>query len=249
MLLLKRDRALFLWVRPAIVRDNGGPAGPPRVLIIWVAAEPLVKLAVFAHLFAIQLHSQAAPARYADRPALIFHQATFNDVVRQVVVMCIRCEGQVWQHGAEMQHGRELNSQFAGGVHGDAKLEGFANTRRLYARPDAAPEGGVQQYHVNGGIQIVGGELFKIDDHGISRQRDSDHLARAAHAVEAEHRVLEVVVAEVLNRLSEANRLFFRPDRIGVEAERISGQRVSQRAVDGQLVVGTEDAAFELVGA
>ena len=48
--------------------------------------------------------------------------------------------------------------------------------------------------------------------------------------------------------LAEADGLLGGPDGVGVEAERIAGERRRQRAVGFQFVIGMEDAGLQLVG-
>src|SRR5439155_1011293 len=63
-----------------------------------------------------------------------------------------------------MQHGCKLNSQFARRMDGHAKLKCFANSRRLHAWTNAAPESCVQQDHIDGSIQNVSYELLDGSD-------------------------------------------------------------------------------------
>src|SRR4029450_12859761 len=68
-----------------------------------------------------------------------------------------------------------------------------------------------------------------------------------AHAVQAEHRILEIVVVEILDRAAEANRLLGRPDGVGIEADAIARPGLGERAEAFELVVGMKDAALQLV--
>ena len=90
---------------------------------------------------------------------------------------------------------------------------------------DAAPERRVEQDHVDRGIEHVRGELLEVHDDGVGRERHAHLLAHAAHAVQAVHRILEVVVAQILDRLPEADGLLGRPDAVAVEADRVAGER------------------------
>ena len=87
---------------------------------------------------------------------------------------------------------------------------------RLDAGPDAAPEGGVEQDDVDRRIEHVGGELLEIDDHRVGGERHADLLAHAAHAVQAPGRVLEVVVAQILDGPAEADRLLDGEGGVGI---------------------------------
>ena len=112
-----------------------------------------------------------------------------------------------------------LNSQLSGRVDGDAELKGFADGSGFDAGADASPESGVEEDDVDGGVEHVGGELLEIYDDGIGGEGDASHFAGAAHAVQAEHRVLQIVVAQTLDGLAEADGLLGGPDAVGIEAE------------------------------
>ncbi len=118
----------------------------------------------------------------------------------------------------------------------------------LDAGADSAPEGGVEQDHIDGGIQDVGSQLFEVDHHRVGGQWDADHLAGAAHAVQSEDRIFKIVIAYSLDSLAETNGLFGGPDGVRVEAERVARQACGQRAVGLQFVILREDAGFQFVG-
>ena len=130
---------------------------------------------------------------------------------------------------------------------GDAKLEGVADARGFHARTYPAPERRVEQDHVDGAVQHVGGELLEIDDDGVRGERQAQLLAGMPHTGEAEDRILEVVVVEILNCASEPDGLLRRPDGIRIEAERVAGEGLGHRAIALEVVRRREDAAFELV--
>src|ERR1017187_4541670 len=104
------DRAIVFGVGPAVVGNDGGPAGAAGILIVGVAAETLVELGVFAQFFAIELDAEAGLIGDADRAVLVAHEPALNHIVLQVMVVGIGGEGEVRDHGAEMQHGGELNA-------------------------------------------------------------------------------------------------------------------------------------------
>ena len=62
------------------------------------------------------------------------------------------------------------------------------------------------------------------------------------------HGIFQVIVAQALDGLSEADGLFGGPDAVGVEAHRIGGEVVGQRAVRFQLVIRMENARLHLMG-
>src|SRR5437867_5612923 len=61
------------------------------------------------------------------------------------MVVRVRGEGQVRQHGAQVQHGRQLDAQLARRVDGHAELERLADAGRLDAGANPSPERGVEQ--------------------------------------------------------------------------------------------------------
>src|SRR5437016_9764106 len=94
-----------------------------------------------------------------------------------------------------MQHGCKLNSQFARRMDGHAKLKCFANSRRLHAWTNAAPESCVQQDHIDGSIQNVGCELLEVYHYRVCRQRQAHFLAHAPHSVHSEDGIFQIVIA------------------------------------------------------
>src|SRR5581483_4982601 len=137
-----------------------------------------------------------------------------------MMIVRVRGETQVRNDGAQVQHGRELNPQLSRGMHRDADLESLANTSRLDAWFDAAPERGVEENHVDGGIQNVRRQLFEVHDDRVRSEWNPNHLTGAAHAIETEYRIFEVIVAKIFNSLSEANGLLGGPGAVGIEANR-----------------------------
>ena len=133
-------------------------------------------------------------------------------------------------------------------MHGHAQPKRFADAGSLDTGPDAAPEGGIEQNDVHGGSQRIGGKLFEVHYHGIGGQRHAHHLAGAAHAVQAEDGILQVIVAETFNRLSETNGLLGGPGAVGVQAQRVFGESRGDGTVRFQLVIGREDAGLDFVG-
>ncbi len=131
-------------------------------------------------------------------------------------------------------------------MHRDSQLERLAHGGGLHAGPDAAPEGGVEQNHVHRGIERVGGQLLEVHHHRVGGQRHAHHLPRAAHAVQAEDGIFQIIVAKSFDGLAEADGLFRGPHAVGVEAQGIAGKRGGQRAIDFQLVVRRKTPAFIL---
>ncbi len=128
-------------------------------------------------LVAVERDAEAGTVGNRDRAVAISELAADDDVVDQMVVMRVGRVGQVGQHGAEMQHGRELDAELAGGMDGHAELKRLAHPCRLDARANPAPEGGVQQNHIEGWMMNVGGELLEVDDCGVGGERYVDIAA------------------------------------------------------------------------
>src|SRR5258707_12052474 len=127
------------------------------------------------------------------------------------------------------------------------QLKCFANIRSLDTLPDATPEGCVQQDYVDGSVEYVCRELFKVNDHGIGRKRHTNFLAGAAHTVQTINRIFEVVVSDVLDLLAEPHGSFCRPDSVWVESEAVAMERICNRAITFQFVLRGEDSALQLV--
>src|SRR6266581_7807559 len=129
----------------------------------------------------------------------------------------------------------------------DSKLERVANARGLYARPDATPEGCVQQDYIHGRVNYICCELFKTNYHCVSRQRQAHFLAHASHPGHPEYRVFQIVVADILDLLTEPNSCFGGPDAVWVKPEAVTVKRGSKLAITLQLVLRRKDTTFQLV--
>src|SRR5690625_2445675 len=158
------------------------PGGPGRVAVVGVGAQTLVELGVLGDLVPVQAHPQSGLGGHGHAPLAVGALAALDDVVGEVVVVRVGGEDQVGQYGTQVQHGGQLDAQFTGGVHGDAKAEGLADVACFYAASDAAPEGGVQQDHVHRRVEHVGGQLLGARHHGVGGQRDAGVLPNPAHA-------------------------------------------------------------------
>src|SRR5262249_18552708 len=75
------------------------------------------------------------------------------------------------------------------------------------------------------------------------------HLAGTPHSVQSEDGVFEIIVAQSVDRLSEADGLLGGPDRVRVEPHRVLGKGGRQRAVGFELVVRGEYPGLQLVRA
>ena len=74
-------------------------------------------------------------------------------------------------------------------------------------------------------------------------------ICRAApHPVQAEDRVFQVIVVQVLNRLSETDGLLGGPHAVGIESEPVPVERRGQGAVAFQFVVRRKNAALQFMG-
>ena len=104
----------IVGIGPSLVGDQRRPMRPGRILIVRIIAETLIKLAVFPEFFAIQLYAKPRLLRHTNCAVFIFHQAAFDDVVGKLMVVGIRRECQSGNDSAEVQHCRQLNSEFTG---------------------------------------------------------------------------------------------------------------------------------------
>src|ERR1035438_1419 len=173
-----RHRVIVLWIGPAVVGNDGGPAGTAGILIVGITAETLVKFVVLAQLFAIESDAQPGLGRHRDCAVVIGHAAAFDDVVGEAMIVRVGGERKIWDNRAEVKHGGELDAELAGGVYGDTQLEGFTNGGGFDAGSDAAPESGVEKDDVDGGVKNVGGELFEVDDDRVGRKGNPHEVAR-----------------------------------------------------------------------
>ena len=212
-------------IGPAIVRDGGAQPGRPGPGRTDTARARDTARRTARALSRSSFTPRPGPSGTRIAPFSYLNLPALDDVVGQVVIVRIGREGQVRHDRAQVQHRRELDAELAGRVHRDAELKRLADAGRLHARADAAPERRVEQDDVDRAIQHVGRELLEVDDDGVGRERDAELLARAPHARQAEDGIFEVVVVQILDRAAEADRLLGRPDRVGIEADAIAGQR------------------------
>ena len=134
-------------------------------------------------------------------------------------------------------------------MHGHLHAEGLAHARGLDARADAAPEGRVEQDHVDRAGGGIGGQLLEVDDDGVGGERHLREVAQRLHLGDAVDGILEPIVREVLDAAGECDRVAERPRRVGVVAHPFAGECVRERPVARELVGGREYAALQLVRA
>src|ERR1041385_7305494 len=80
-------RAIVAGIGPAVVRHDRRPAGPAGILVVRIAAEAPIELAVLGELIAVELYAESRILGYADRAVFIFHETAFDDIVRQVMIV------------------------------------------------------------------------------------------------------------------------------------------------------------------
>ena len=146
-----------------------------------------------------------------------------------------------------MQHRRELDAELTRGVDAGAELEGLEHLAGLVGLPQAAPERGVEQDHVHRVMLDAACQLLEIHHHGIGGGGDGNAVAQPPHAFEPEARVLEIIVADMLDFLGDPDRVLDRPHRIGVEPEAVAGQRFGNCREHFDIVLGGEHATLQLV--
>src|SRR3954471_23325994 len=236
-------------IGPAGIRHEWRPARAARILIVPVVAHLAVELRVFRELLPVEFYTKAGAVGNAHRPALVLQLPALDDVVNEVVIVRVGRKREVRDDSSEMQHRRQLNAELARRMHGDPELERFAHAGGFDARTDAAPEGGVEENHVNRAIENVGRELLEVDDDGVGGERDAEPFARVSHPRETEHWILQIVVIQVFDGAPEPDRLLGRPDGVRIEAEAVAGKCRRQRPIALQVVFERKHATFELVGA
>lgn len=240
-------------VGPAFVGDQGEPAGAGGILVAGVAAEFAEEFGVAVEFLAVETDAKSGTVRDADGAVFVRERTALDYVIGQVVIVGVGGEAEIREEGAEVEHGGELDAEFSARVDRDAEVERFANTGRFDAGTDTAPKGGVEENDVHRRpagcteAENILGELFEVDDDGVGGERNADGAADALHRGEAERRVFEVVVVEILDRAAEADGFFGTPDGVGVEANPVVRKRLGDGAVAFEFVARGEDAAFKLV--
>src|SRR6478672_10351276 len=97
--------------------------------------------------------------------------------------MCITRKGQVRDHRREMQHCRQLNTEFAGRMHCDTELKRLTNICCLDALSNAAPERCIQKDDVDTNVEDVFRKLLEVHDYCVSSKRHSHFLSNTSHPV------------------------------------------------------------------
>ena len=125
-----------------------------------------------------------------------------------------------------------------------AQLESLTDARSLDALTDTSPESRIKQDHVDSGIEYVCCQLLEANYYSISCQRHAYFLSRPAHTIQAKDRILEVVILNIFDLLTEPDGLFGRPDRVWIETKTVTIEFCSQGPITLQLIFGSEYAAF-----
>src|SRR4029078_12817204 len=97
--------------------------------------------------------------------------------------MRIACKGKVRDHRREMQHRRQLDTEFAGRMHCDTELKRLTNICRLDALSDAAPECRIQKDDVDTNVEDVFRKLLEVYDYCVGCKRHSNFLSHTSHPV------------------------------------------------------------------
>src|SRR5215204_5653206 len=84
--------SLIFWIGPAIVRHKGRPAGPAWILIIRIGSELSIQLLVLGELAPVEPYAEAGPIRHPNGAVLVTELAAFDDIITQMMVVCVRCE-------------------------------------------------------------------------------------------------------------------------------------------------------------
>src|ERR1700683_3137212 len=102
---------------------------------------------------------------------------------------------------------------------GGAPLEGLEDLPGLVGLTEPAPEGGVEEDHVDRLAADAGGELLEVDHYRIGRGRNVDEAAKPPHSLQAVGRILEIVVVEVLDRLADTDAFLDAPHAVRIDAQ------------------------------
>src|SRR5215210_126270 len=105
----------LVWISEALLGHEGVTAGVSGIPVVRISSQFLIKLRVFVQLVPVQADTQPSAIGNLDRATLVLEHASVDDVVLQMVVVRIGREGEVGEHGSEVQHGSELYSQFPRG--------------------------------------------------------------------------------------------------------------------------------------
>src|SRR5262245_37318007 len=132
-------------------------------------------------------------------------------------------------------------------MHGNSELKCFAHSRGFYTRAYAAPKSRIEQDYIYCGVDDIGRELLEVDDDRVGGQWHSQLLAYPAHSRHSKNRVFQIIVANCFDLLSEPDRCFSRPDAVRVEAEAVTVECGSNRLVTSQLVLRSENTAFQFM--
>ena len=108
-----RHRPGIARIGPTVIGYNRRPAGARRILIVGISAQPRVQFFVFGQFVSIQLHPKARSGGHLDRAIVVLERTAFNDVIGEMVIMRVGGERQIRQDRAQMEHGGELDAEFA----------------------------------------------------------------------------------------------------------------------------------------
>src|SRR4029453_4676693 len=100
-----------------------------------------------------------------------------------MVIMRIARKGKVWDYRCEMQHCRQLDSEFARRMHCHTKLKRLTNMSSLNALSDAAPERRIQKNDVDANVEDVFRKLLEVHDYCVGCKRHSNFLSNTSHPV------------------------------------------------------------------
>ncbi|CAM5727122.1 hypothetical protein SVIOM342S_10175 [Streptomyces violaceorubidus] len=154
---------------------------------------------------------------------------------------------QVRHGGRHVGHGGEADAQVGVGVHGDADAEGAADGGQLLRVAQSAPVVVVGEHDLYGAL---GERLLDLGERRhahVGRERHPGPRGDLGHRRGAERGVLQVL-QDVPQLRRDLERGLHGPGAVGVQAQRVSGERLGERLDGGDLLFGREDAALELEG-
>src|SRR6476646_4084047 len=85
-------------VRPAVVGDRGSPAGAEGVAVVGIGTKALVLLGVLVEFFAIECNAEAGFLRHANSAVFVSEFATLDDVVGELMIVCVGGNSEVRKH-------------------------------------------------------------------------------------------------------------------------------------------------------
>ncbi len=195
---------------------------------------------------AVELHAEPGHVRHRDLAALE-GQSLGEHVLGLPGVVGVAGVVEVRDGGRHVGHRGERDAQVGVGMHRHADAEGAADGGELLGVAQSAPVVVVGEDDLNGAL---GERLLDLGEgrHAhVGGERHAGPLGDLGHGGGAERGVLQVL-QDVPDFLGDLDGRLDGPGAVGVEPQRMPGERLGQRPDGRDLLVGREDAALELEG-